>query len=130
MATEPWRSLGPRQQPQKAQRQAGPKSRVDAATQRAIRRIVARLQALAKETEGRIERAAVARRTWPGGAEPGPAEAPQWPKDSFGDRFFNRTFLREARKASHLADAEIPGLSVIAADPAHWNVATTPSGNR
>ena len=50
----------------KAQRQAGPKSRVDAATQRTIRRIVARLQALAEETEGRIERAAVARRTWSG----------------------------------------------------------------
>jgi hypothetical protein len=61
----------------KAQRRTGQRPQPDAAAQQAIRRIVARLQALAGETEGRLERAAVARRTWSGGTEPVPAEAPR-----------------------------------------------------
>jgi hypothetical protein len=108
----------------KAQRQTGQRRRPDAATQQRIRRIVARLQALSEETEGHIERAAAARRTWSGGAEPVPAEAPRWPKGSLGDRFISRTFLREARESPCLADAEIPAAAVIAADPAYWTVAT------
>jgi hypothetical protein len=82
------------------------------------------LQALSEEAEGHIERTAAARRTWSGGAEPVPAEPPRWPEGSVGDRFFSRTFLREARKAPCLADAGIPDATVIAADPANWNVAT------
>jgi len=89
-----------------------------------MRRFVAGFQKLSMETEERIERAAVARRTWSGGTEPIPAEAPRWPENSLGDRFFSRTFLREARKAPCLADAEIPAAPIIAGDPAHRNVST------
>lgn len=108
----------------KAQRQAGQRPQADAAAQHEMRRILARLQALVEETQERQERAAVARRIWSGGAEPVPAEAPRWPEDSLGGRFFGATFLREARKAPCLATADIPGATVIAADSAHWNVAT------
>ena len=58
------------------------------------------------------------------GAEPVPAEAPRWPEDSLGDRFFAGTHLEKARNAPSLATAEIPDAAVIAADPAHWHVAT------
>jgi hypothetical protein len=47
-----------------------------------------------------------------------------WPEGSLGDRFFTGTYLEEARNAPSLATAEIPDAAVIAADPAHWNVAT------
>src|ERR1017187_5113424 len=43
---------------------------------------------LVQETNERKEREAAARRTWSGGAEPVPAEAPRWPEVSLGDRFF------------------------------------------
>ena len=85
---------------------------------------MARLQALSDGVKERLERADVARRTWSGGTDPVPAEAPQWPDGSLGGRFFSHTFLREARKAPPLADAEIPAPAVIAADSAYWNVAT------
>lgn len=108
----------------KAQRRAGPRSQADAKTEQATRRILARLQAMARETEERQERAAVARRIWSGGAAPVPAKVPHWPEGSLGGRFFRATFLREARKAPCLATADIPDAMVIAADSAHWNVAT------
>jgi hypothetical protein len=108
----------------KAQRRAGQSSRADAETQQAMHQLVAGLHALVQETEGRKQREAAARRTWSGGAEPVPAEAPPWPEDSLGDRFFGGTFIEEARSAPCLATAEIPDAAVIAADPAHWNVAT------
>jgi hypothetical protein len=108
----------------KVQRQAGQRPQADAATQQATHPLVARLQALVRETGERQERAAVARRTWSGGADPVPAEAPRWPEGCLGDRFFGASFLREARKAPCLATADIPGAAVIAADSAHWNVAT------
>ncbi len=112
----------------KAHRQAGhssgqarQSSQADAETQQAMHQLVAGLQALVQESEGRQERAACL--TWSGGAEPVPAEAPQWPEDSLGDRFFGGTFIEEARHAPCLATAEIPDAVVITADPAHWNVA-------
>ena len=107
----------------KAQRRVGQSSRPDAKTQQAMRQLVAGLQALVQETEDRKQREAAASRTWSGGAEPVPAEAPLWPEDSLGDRFFGGTFIEQARSAPCLATAEIPDAAVIAADPAHWNVA-------
>ena len=108
----------------KAQRKTGHKSQADAATQQAMHQLVAGLQAIVEENQEREEREAVASRVWSGGAEPVPAEAPQWSEDSLGDRFFGGTFLREARYAPGLATAQIPHAAAIAADPAHWNVAT------
>jgi hypothetical protein len=116
----------------KAQRQAGlssrqarQRSRVDAETQQAMHQLVAGLQALVQEQKGRKEREASARRTWCGGAEPVPAEAPRWAEDSLGDRFVGGFHLGEARNAPCLAAAEIPDAAVIVADPAHWNVAAS-----
>ena len=108
----------------KAQRQAGQKSRPDAATQQAMHQLVTGLQVMVQKMDERKEREAAARRTWTGGAEPDPAEAPRWAEDSLGDRFFGGTFLDQARNAPSLATAQIPDAAVIAADPAHWNVAT------
>ncbi len=85
--------------------------------------IAAGMQALAQETEGRQDRQAAARRAWCGGAEAVPAKAPRWAEDSLGDRFFSGTFIDRARSAPCLATAQIPDAAVIAADPAHWNVA-------
>jgi hypothetical protein len=89
-----------------------------------MHQLVAGLQALVQETNERKEREAAARRTWSGGAEPVPAEAPRWPEGSLGDRFFTGVNLEEARNAPSLTTAEIPDAAVIAADPVHWNVAT------
>ena len=107
----------------KAQRRAAPSSRADAATQQAMRQVLAGLQAMAQESQQREQREAAARRTWCGGAEPVPAEAPRWAEDSLGDRFFDATFLREARDAPSLATVHVPDAAVVTADPAHWNVA-------
>ena len=108
----------------KAQRQVGPKTRVDAETQQALLQMVAGLEAITQEMGGHTEREAAARRIWSGGAEPVLAEAPQWAENSLGDRFFGGTFIDRVRNAPSLATAEIPDAAVIAADPAHWNVAT------
>src|ERR1019366_7077222 len=86
--------------------------------------VVGALQSLVQESQERKEREAAARRTWCGGAGPVPAEVPRWPEGSLGDRFFGGFHLGEARNAPCLATAEIPDAAVIAADPAHWNVAT------
>jgi hypothetical protein len=107
----------------KAQRQAGQRTRVDVATQQAMLQLASGLQAMVQEMDARKLSQADARRTWSGGAEPVPAEAPQWAEDSLGDRFFGSTFLDRPRYAPSLATAEIPDAAVIAADPAHWNVA-------
>jgi len=108
----------------KAQRQVGPKTRVDAETQQALLQMVAGLEAMTQEMGGHTEREAAARRIWSGGAEPVLAEAPQWAENSLGDRFFGGTFIDRVRNAPSLATAEIPDAAVIAADRAHWNVAT------
>ena len=115
----------------KAQRQAGPSSRqasqssrADAQKQQAMRLLATGLQAFVQESNERKEREAAARRTWSGGADPVPADAPRWPEGSLGDRFFTGTYVEEARNAPSLATAQIPDAAVIAADPAHWNVAT------
>ena len=108
----------------KAQRQVGPKTRVDAETQQALLQMVAGLEAMTQEMGGHTGSEAAARRIWSGGAEPVLAEAPQWAENSLGDRFFGGTFIDRVRNAPSLATAEIPDAAVIAADPAHWNVAT------
>jgi len=108
----------------KAQRQAGQKPQPDAATQEALFKVLAGLQALVEENDVRREREATARWIWSGGAEPVLAVAPPWREDSLGDRFCGGSFLREARKAPCLATADIPDAAMIAAHPGHWNVAT------
>ena len=47
-----------------------------------------------------------------------------WPEGSLGDRFRNGS-LEDARKAPSLVTAQVPDAAVIAADPAHWTVATS-----
>jgi hypothetical protein len=105
--------------------QASQNPRADAETRQAMHQLVAGLQALVQETNERKEREAAARRTWSGGAEPVPAEAPQWPEGSLGDRFFGGFHVGQARNAPCLATAQIPDSATIAAHPAHWNVATS-----
>lgn len=103
--------------------QARRQSRDDAAKYEALQVIAAAAQGLAQEIKGREEHRAAARRIWCRGAEPAPAKAPRWAEDSLGDRFFSSTFLDRARSAPCLATAQIPDIAVIAADPAHWNIA-------
>jgi hypothetical protein len=115
----------------KAQRQAGPSSRpasqsspVDVLSPQVRRQLASVLQSLVEEADEREQREASARSAWYGDAVPVPAEAPPWPENSLGDRFFASTHLEEARDAPGLLTAKIPDPAVIAADPAHWNVAT------
>lgn len=108
----------------KAQRRAEQTSRAAAEKLQALQIVATALQAIVEENQEHEEREAAARRTWSGGAELVPAEPPRWREDSLGDRFFNGTFLREAQDAPSLATTQIPDAAVIAADPAHWNIAT------
>ncbi len=107
----------------KAQRQAGQKLQVDAATQQALLTLAAGLQALSDENRARDEGVAAASRAWCGGAEPVPARVSRWAEDSLGHRFFAGIHLSRARTAPCLATAEIPAATVITADSAHWSVA-------
>jgi hypothetical protein len=104
----------------KANRQAGHTRQ----TRRAMRLLEDGLRALMQESAERKDREAAAARTWCGGLAPVPAEAPGWPEGSLGDRFCN-AFMDDARNPPCLLTAQIPDAAVIAADPAHWNVATT-----
>lgn len=107
----------------KTQRQAEPEPPPDAATQLAMEKLVAGLQAMVQESKARQDREAAARWIWSGGAALIPAQAPQWPEDSLGDRFFSGISIERARTAPFLETAEIPDAALIAAHPAHWNVA-------
>jgi hypothetical protein len=99
----------------KAQRQAGPKAKADAATQEAMLQLVTGLHALAEESRERQEAEAAASRIWSDRAEPVPARAHRWAGDSLGDRFFGGTFIEKARTAPGLATAQIPDAASIAA---------------
>ena len=111
----------------KAQRQTGPDSRkarqgfqAGAATQEQFPGGLGELVQLARS---RVEREADALPAWRGDAEPVSAEAPPWPENSLGDRLIQGTYLGEAQDAPCLLTARIPDAAVIAADPAHWNIA-------
>ena len=104
----------------KANRQAGHTRQA----RRAMRLLENGLRTLMQETTERKQREAAAARAWCGGREPVPAEAPAWPEGSLGDRFRNGA-LEDARKAPSLLTAHIPDATVIAADPAHWDIATS-----
>jgi hypothetical protein len=103
----------------KASRQAGNTRQ----TRKAMRLLESGLRALAQKTTERNQREAAAARVWSGGLAPVPAEAPAWPEGSLGDRFRN-AFLEDARSAPSLLTAQVPDAAVIAADSAHWAVAT------
>jgi hypothetical protein len=111
----------------KAQRQTGPDSRkarqgfqAGAATQEQFPGGLGELVQLARS---RVEREADALPAWRGDAEPVSAETPPWPENSLGDRLLQGTYLGEAQDAPCLLTARIPDAAVIAADPAHWNIA-------
>lgn len=92
-------------------------------TRKAMRLLESGLRALAQDRTERQQREAAAVRAWCGDLAPVPAEAPAWPEGSLGDRFRN-AFLDDARSAPSLLTAQLPGAALIAADPAHWSVAT------
>jgi hypothetical protein len=102
-----------------ANRQAGSTRQ----TRKAMRLLESGMRALARETTERRQREAAAARVWCGDREPVPAQAPAWPAGSLGDRFRN-AYLEDARSAPSLLTAQLPDAAVVAADPAHWNVAT------
>jgi hypothetical protein len=106
-------------------RQAKLDARANVAAQEAMLQLVAGLQALSQEVDRRREQRAAACRVWCGGREPVPAESPRWPAGSLGERLFSSTFLAPARDAPSLLSADVPDATVIAADPAHWNVAAS-----
>jgi len=105
--------------------QSGQNSGADAATQHAMLQFAAGLKQVLRQVTERTEQGAAAQRAWCGGREPTPAEVPRWPEDSVGDRFVTGSYLAEARKAPFLLTADIPDATVIAANPAHWNVAVS-----
>lgn len=95
----------------------------EATAQPAMRQLLAGLQAISDGMRVRADRRAVARRAWCAGKDAAPAGLTRWPEDSLGHRLFSGMLLEEARKAPSLAAATVPDADVIAADPAHWNVA-------
>lgn len=111
----------------KAQRQAGPDSRkarqgfqAGAATPDQFPGGLGELVQLARS---RVEREADALSAWRGDAEPVSAETSPWLENSLGDRLLRGTYLGEAQDAPCLLTARIPDAAVIAANPAHWNIA-------
>jgi len=106
----------------KAQRQAGRRSRADAAAEQVMLKVP---ENLADEDEGEAggDCDAVAFRVWCGGADPVPAVAPRWAEGSLGARLFGGFHVERARIAPPLATAQFPGAVVITADSAHWSVA-------
>jgi hypothetical protein len=102
-----------------ANRQAGSTRQ----TRKAMRLLESGMRALQRETTERKQREAAAVQAWCGGREPVPAQTPAWPAGSLGDRFRN-AYLEDARSAPSLLTTQLPDAAVIAADPAHWNVAT------
>jgi hypothetical protein len=115
----------PRRAGQQGFRRAGQGFRADAGEQYAMLQLANGLEKLIGQTEERREQRAAASRAWRGGEEPVPAEAPEWPEDSLGDRFFGGTFLARARDAPCLLNADVPDAAVIAADPAQQNIAVS-----
>jgi hypothetical protein len=111
----------------KAQRQAGPDSRkVRQGFQAGAARpdqLLGGLGELVQLARSRVEREADALPAWRGDAEPVSAETPPWPENSLGDRLLQGTYLGEAQDAPSLLTARIPDAAVIAANPAHWNIA-------
>jgi hypothetical protein len=97
----------------------------NAATQEAMLQVLSGLQRWQDDIQAANARRVAARRAWCGGQDPVPAQAPSWPQDSLGDRFFSGMLLDNALPAPCLATAAMPDARVIAAEPAHWNVATS-----
>jgi hypothetical protein len=60
---------------------------------------------------------------WCGGSDPSPADLPDWPAGSLGERFFASREIEDARTAPSVRTADIPPGMVITEDPAHWRVA-------
>ena len=96
----------------------------DAAPGQGVLQALAALQAMSESMAARRDGLTAACRAWWGEHDPSPAEIPAWPAGSVGDRFFSGMLLAEARKTPSLAAATVPDAQVIAADPAHWSVAT------
>jgi len=103
---------------------AGHAAGSDAATGQRVLQALAALQAMSDSMAARRDGLTAACRAWWGGHDPSPAEIPAWPAGSVGDRFFSGMLLAEARKSPPLPAASVPDARVIAADPAHWSVAT------
>ena len=96
----------------------------DPATGQRVLQALAALQAMSESMAARRDGLTAASRTWWGEHDPSPADVPAWPAGSVGDRFFSGMLLAEARKTPSLPAATVPDVRVIAADPAHWSVAT------
>jgi hypothetical protein len=103
-------------------RKLKPRTQSNIATQQAMRQVLAGLQAWNEEIRMRKQSRAAALHEWPGGQDPVPAEVPEWPEGSLGDRFFSAMRIDQTSTAPRLA-AGIPPARVVAADPAQWNVA-------
>ena len=103
---------------------AGQTAGRDAAPGQGVLQALAALQAMSESMAARRDGLTAACRAWWGGHDPSPAQVPAWPAGSVGDRFFSGMLLAEARKTPSLAAATVPDAQVIAADPAHWSVAT------
>jgi hypothetical protein len=109
----------------KLRRHGGTSLGGQAVSQEAMLQLLAGFQAMSDRMQDRDELRAAARRAWCGGNDPVPAELPDWPEDSLGDRFFSGMLLADAIKAPSLSTAAMPAPRVIAADSAHWNVAVS-----
>lgn len=87
-------------------------------------RLVASWQALNEAFDAHLERYLRTCRMWCGGKEPSPARRPWWAQGRLGRDLARNVHVVKAQGAPSLLTAEIPDAAVIAADSAHWHVAT------
>jgi hypothetical protein len=114
-----------RRQAEHRSAQASQSSPHEAAAQQAMLQLGDGAQALGQEMETPREQQADACLAWCGGEQPVAAEEPRWPGGSLGERLCTSTFLARARNAPCLLTADVPDVTVIIADPAHWSVAAS-----
>jgi hypothetical protein len=74
--------------------------------------------------DAHLERYVMASRAWCGGEQPVPARRPWWAQGPLGRDLLRDMNVAQAQGAPCLLTAEIPNAAVIAADSAHWNLAT------
>jgi hypothetical protein len=87
-------------------------------------RLVASWRALNEALDAHLERYVMASQVWCGGQQPVPATRPWWAQRPPGRDLVRNVHVAQAQGAPCLLTAAVPSAAVIAADPAHWQVAT------
>lgn len=86
--------------------------------------LLAASHAVDRAQEQHRERYEQACRVWCGGEQPAAARTPWWAEGALGQQVAASPYLCIAQEAPCLLAADVPPAGVIAANPAHWHVAS------